>query len=248
LLPTLSRRWSSAVVAFISAGLALFGILLLPSTSSLLGFFSLFAGFAMMAAIVPDLAVVLVILILRLADGSPWAPAAEAIGIGVATIALLACAVLLTNPIRAHRATLLTLSQASIAALAICTGQAEGRFAALILLILLILTRAAARVTDGLAATLAMAGLGGVPPLGVFPGLVLVALAITAVYPWLLLPVGAALIPMVLASVPRHIPDFSRQTAIPSIAWLPLLAAVLVGYFAPNPIIHWWRILTAGRA
>ena len=247
LLPTLSRRWGGAVLASLAAGLALFGLLLVSETTSLLGWFSLFAGFATIAAVVPELAVVLVILILRLANRAPWPPGVEALGIGIAVIALLACAILLTNPGRSHRATLLTLGQASIATLTICLGQPEGRFAALVLLILLILSRSAARVTDGPAATLAIAGLGGVPPLGVFPGLVLIALAISAKNPWLLLPLGGALIPIVLASVPARFPNFSSWKAIPSIAWLPLVLAMLAGYFAPDGLVHWWRILTAGR-
>jgi hypothetical protein len=279
LLPTLSRRWGGAILAFLAAGLALFGMLLLPATPPVLGWFSLLAGFATIAAVVPDLAVVFVILILRLANHAPWPPAIETLGIGIAVLALLACAILLTNPVRSHRTTLLVLCQASIAALTICTGQAEGRFAALVLLILLILSRAAARIIggpavriigepavgiiagpavgiiggpaariiNGPAATLAMAGLGGVPPFGVFPGLVLVALTLSAHDPWLLLPVGAALVPIVLASLPAHLPDFSPRPAIPSIAWLPLVLAIMAGYFAPEGLVHWWRILTAGR-
>ena len=246
-LPTLSKRWDSAILALLAAALALFGILLLPATPSLLGWLSLFAGFAIVAAAVPEMAVVLVILILRLANSASWPPGAEALGIGIALIALLACAVLLMSPARPRRVTVLVLSQASIATLAICLGQPEGRFAALVLLILLILSRPAARIRDDPAATLAIASLGGVPPLGVFPGLVLVVLAISGHEPWLLLPLGAALIPIVLAGIPKHLPDFSPRKAIPSIAWLPLVLAVLAGYFAPEGLVHWWRILTAGR-
>jgi hypothetical protein len=179
-------------------------------------------------------------------------------------IALLACAILLTNRARLHRTTLLVLSQASIATLAICTGQAEGRFAALVLLILLILCRGAARITGGPAGTLAMAGLGGVLPFGLFPGLVLVVLALSAHDSWLLLPLGTALIPILLASlpgsasvpgstsvrgsasVPRYRADFSSLMKIPSIAWLPLLLAILAGYFAPDSLVHSLHLLTAG--
>jgi hypothetical protein len=147
---------------------------------------------------------------------------------------------------------MLVLGQASIAAVSICIGQEAGRFAALVLLILLILTRSAARITDGRAATLALAGLGGIPPLGVFPGLVLVVLALAAHDPWLLLPVGLALIPFAAASLPQPLPDFAlrpdfaRGRGAPSIAWLPLAASVLAGYFAPDQLVHWWHLLTAG--
>jgi hypothetical protein len=251
LLPTLSRRWRDAVLAFVAAGLVLFGMLLQAAPSAatppVLGAFSLFIGFAMIAAVVPDLAVVLVILILRLANQSRWPPEVDAIAVGITMVGLLVCAVRLINPVRLHRVTLLQLSQASVAALSICIDQAEGRFAALVLLILLILSRSAARFHDRGAAPLAIAGLAGIPPLGVFPGLVLVVLTISAHEPWLLLGVGAALVPIALAGMPRRFPDLPARPMMPSIAWLPLLLAVLVGYFAPDGLVYWWRILTAGR-
>jgi hypothetical protein len=245
LLPALSRRWNGAVLACLAAGLALFGMQLLSAAPVLLGWFSLFAGFVTMVAIVPDLAAVFVVLLLRLATWVAWPPDIQTLGVGIAVLALLACAFLLTNPARSHRASLLFLGHASIALLALCIGQADGRFAALILLILLILSRAATRITRGPAAALAMAGLGGVPPVGVFPGLVLVVLALAGHAPWLLLPLGIALVPMVLAGVPRRLPDFTPRLEFPSIAWLPLALAVLAGYFAPDTVSHWLRLLVA---
>jgi hypothetical protein len=254
LLPALSRRWSSAVLAFLAAGLALFAILLLPAAPAVLGWFSLFAGFAAIAALVPDLAPVVVILILRLATHSAWPPAIEALGTGIAALGLLACAALLTNRVRPYRASLLLLSQASIAALALCPGQAEGRFAALVLLILLILARSAARFAHGQGAALAIASLGGAPPFALFPGLVLVVLALAAGAPWLLLPLGVALVPVVLASLPDRMPagpawplaGAMPRLAIPSAGWLPLLLALLAGYCAPDDLVQWWHVLTAG--
>jgi hypothetical protein len=335
LLPTLRRRWDQAVLANLGAGILLLGLLLVSATPSVVGYFSLFAGFAAISAVVPDLAAVSVILLLRLAIREHWPPAAEALGVGIALIALLSCAILLirgrrpivanvgewathvigasspgphpgtaesptiftgpppqlmagwANPeddtkanapsganIRASalmfgpmasvprsaakpdtgvalngdRVTLILLSQAGIAALAICMGQADGRFAALVLLILLILTRSAARITHGPIATLALAGLAGVPPLGVFPGVVLVVLAMSGQDAWLLLPLGLAAIPIFLAGVPRHFPNLWSVPALRSIFWVPLVLAVLVGYFAPDGLSHWWHIITAGRS
>ncbi|HEY0182418.1 MAG TPA: hypothetical protein VGC09_06370, partial [Rhodopila sp.] len=245
LLPTISRRWGGAVLAFLAAGTALLGITLLPAAAGIaapalavpamavastaapgmLGFFSLFVGFALIAAVIPELAVVLTILLLRLATRTPWAQSVEILGMGIAIMALLACALLLTNRSRAHRTSLLVLSQASIALLAICSGQAEGRFAALVLLILLILCRSATRLTGTLAATLARAGLGGIPPLGMFPALVLVALTFSGHDPWLLVPFGVALISMVLASVPR--PPLLKPRPPASLVSAPLASASL---------------------
>ncbi|HEY4043424.1 MAG TPA: hypothetical protein VGM32_16470 [Rhodopila sp.] len=244
-LPTLVRRWDDAVLAFLGAGLALFGLTtpghFIPS------YFGVFAGFIAIAAVVPDLGVVLVVLILRLANEASWPPAAEALGAAIALAALLLCAARLRGKAPRSAMTLLQQSYASLAALSLCLGQADGRFAALVLLILLILSRAAARVTDGPVASLALAGLGGVPPLGVFPGLVLVVLAVIGHGAWLLLPVGAAWISILRASLPSRLPEFSSRTALPSVGWLPLALALLTGYFAPEGLARWWHMLTAGQ-
>jgi hypothetical protein len=236
LLPAMTRRWDDAVLAVLGAGVALFG--LAAPEPSILAYFSIFAGFTAIAAVLPDLAPILVILILRLANQTPWLPSVQALGLILALIALLTCAAML------HRRSsigLLQQSQAAIAALSICLGHADGRFAALVLLILLILCRSAARIANQPTASLAIACLGGVPPLGVFPALVLVALAISGHNAWLLLPLGAAYIPILLSSLPRRLPRLS-----PSPGWLPLALALLVGYFAPEGLVRWWHVLTAG--
>lgn len=247
LFPMLTRRWDGAILASFAAGLALFGMLLLPATSSMLAYFSLFVGLMMIAVVVPDLGPVMVILILRLASQTPWTSAVEALGTSMALIALLVCAGMLICDAKVCRASLLQLAQTSIAALAICLGQPDGRFAAFTLVVLLILTRAATRCIGGGAAILALAGLGGIPPFGVFPGLVLVVLALSAHAPWLLLPLGVSLIPVVSAALPLRLPNFPVRLSVPSIAWLPLLLSILVGYCVPEQLVHWWRILAAGR-
>jgi hypothetical protein len=247
LLPTLTRRWNAVVLASLGAGVALFGLLLLTLAPSVPGYFSVFAGFTAIAAIVPDLSVVLVILLLRLANQAPWPPAAESLGLAIASIALLVCAAMVRGKSPRSSVTLLQQSQASIAALSVCLGQADGRFAALAMLVLVILTRAAARVADGPAASLAIAGLGGIPPLGVFPGLVLVVLAMTGHDAWLLLLLGAACVPILLASLPGRPLTFRFKAAVPSVGWLPLALALFSGYFAPDGLVRWWHVLTAGR-
>jgi hypothetical protein len=236
LLPALARRWDDAVLAVLGAGIALFGLAL--TAPSIVAYFSLFAGFTAIAAVVPDLAPVLVILILRLADNAPWPPGADTLGLAIAVIALLTCATLLYGR---RSVSLLQQGQACVATLSICLGDADGRFAALVLLILLIMSRSAARIADQRFAAAAIAGLGGVPPLGVFPGVVLVVLAVTGHHAWLLLPIGAALVPILLASLPRHWPTLS-----PSVGWLPLALALLTGYLAPDGLVRWWHVLTAG--
>ena len=256
LLPVLARRWDSAVVALHGAGIALFGLTLISSAPFVVGYFSVFAGFVMIASAVPDLAVVLAIIILRIAGRTLWPPMVQAVGLGVALAAVLACAAALTlshagGKSRASRLTggspvvLLELFQVSVAALALSLGQPNGRFAGIVLLILLILMRAAAKGATGPVAGLAVAGLGGVPPSGVFPGLVLVALALAEYDSWLLLPLGLASVPVLMASLPLRLPSLLPALAVPSINWLPWLLAAVVGFFAPDAFVRWCHALSA---
>jgi hypothetical protein len=242
-LPAVQR--DRAMLACIGAGLALFGLLTLPADGSPGGYLGLFAGSAMLAAVVPDLAIPLLVVILRVADWSEWPGAAGALGCGVALIALLTCSAWLIR--RRHQlAETLLLAQASIAALAIATLQPDGRFAAIVLLVLTSLTRTASRAARQPAHVLAIAGLAGLPPLGVFPGLVLVVLAVSDYAPWLLLPLGIGLLPVLLAGLPRRPPAVSWRTALLSVGWLPLALAVLFGFFAPAGLVRWLSALTTG--
>ena len=258
-LPTLTRSWDDAVLAFIGAAVTLFGVLLLAAGPLVLGYFSLFAGSVMIAAVVPDLAVVLVILILRLGNQAAWPPAGEALCTGFALVGLGACAWLLATAPRCSRVTLLGLSQSSLAALAVGTGSADGRFAALVLLVLLILTRTAVRVADEPVATLARGGLGGILPLGVFPGVVLVVLAVAGRAAWVLVPVGLAAVPVVLAGLPRGVPRWPALPrfgvaggvrggvgVVPLVGGLALLLALWAGYAMPDAFVRWGHLVTAG--
>ena len=79
-----------------------------------------------------------------------------------------------------------------------------------------------------------------------FPGLVLVVLTISARRTLVSASAGRRADPIVLAGLPATLPDLSLRKTVPSVAWLPLLLALLAGYFAPDGLVHWWRILTAG--
>ena len=255
LQPVLPRRWNEAAVAFLASGVVLFGLLLLTATPLLIGYFSMFAGAVLIGAIVPDIAVVLVIVILRLANQAAWPLPAQTLGAGIAAVSLLACAAWLLTA-RGKPAGLspvgpplvvLQLSVTAIAALAICTGQPDGRFAGLVMLVLLLLTRAAARDPNKPVSTLAVAGLGGVPLLTMFPGLLLVISAIADHAAWLMLPLGLALIPILAASLPERFPDVVPAVGLPSIGWLPLILALLIGYLTPHGLARWCQMLTAGH-
>jgi hypothetical protein len=239
------RQYDRLALACVGAGLALYGLLTLPAEVPGTGYFGLFAGSAILAAAVPDLAIPLLVLILRLADRSEWPAAAGSLGAGVAVIGLLACSAVLLRR-RRDLPDILLLAQASIAALAIATLQPDGRFAAVVLLVLLSLTRTAARAASEPAGALAVAGLAGIPPLGVFPGLVLAVLAVSSHAPWLLVPLGIGLMPVLRAGLPRRLPVVSWRAAVLSVGWLPLALAALFGFFAPADLVRWLSALTTG--
>jgi hypothetical protein len=263
LLPIRRRRWDQALLASLGTGFALLGLMAISATPSLIGYACLLFGVSAVGAVVPDLAVVSVILLLRVTTQHPWPPTAQALGLGVAVAALLACAAMLTaerpartkiriarplNPAReigGDSATGLLLCQTSIAAVSIYAGGSDGRFAAVILLILTILTRSAARLRHDPATPWAIAGLGGVPPLGVFPALILVVTAIAAHNPWLLLPLGVASIPILSAAFPSRPAGNRSLSALRSIGWLPLLLALIVGYCLPDQLSRWLHIVAA---
>lgn len=231
-----TRRPDDALLAFTGAGVLLFGLLTLGPPFAIVGYFCIFAGIVAVCAVVPDLAVPLIVLLLRLAIRTPWPAAVSGLGLAIALSALAVCAVGLA---RRRSIAALYLAQTSTAAIALCLGTPDGRFAALALLTLLILTRTATRVAP--VTPLANAALAGGPPLGVFPGLVLVTLALAGQNPWLLLPVGAAFVPILLSIRPGPI------SVHPSLAWLPFGLALLAGYGAPDGLIRWWHMLTAGQ-
>lgn len=243
MLPALPRRWNNALLAFCAAGLALFGLLTMPADLPTVSYPCLFVGYAAVAAVVPELGVVILVRFLRLAIATPLPPVASTVAICIAVAALSYCIILLPNRTGRHRLTLLLLAQISIGGLTIGLGPPDARFAAMILLILLILNRAAIRLADGSAAAAAMAGLAGIPPLGVFPGLVLVVLAVAGHAPWLLLPIGMALVMMIAAGMPMKLASSVRTSPL-SVGWVPLTLCFLFGFFAPDHLVQWLRALT----
>ena len=83
--------------------------------------------------------------------------------------------------------------------------------------------------------------------MGVFPGLVLVVLAIAGHDPWLLPPLGLLAIPMMLAGLPNRMPDLRSASAFRSLFWIPLVLALVAGYGMPTGFSQWLHITTAGQ-
>ena len=119
----------------------------------------------------------------------------------------------------------------------------DASFAALVLLLLLVLSQLAIRLAqgDGLVALLAAAGLSGLPPVGVFPALVLAVLAVVRTAPWLLVTLLPGLAALGWAAIIRL--PAPRLTAADrrSLAWIPLAAALLLGWCLPAPGAAWLR-------
>jgi len=264
MVPALRRRWDGVLLAFCAAGLGLFGLLTIPSGLPSVSCTALFLGCAAIVGVVPELGIVIVVVIMRLMMRTHPPPIAGTVLISVAIAGLLGCSVLLagkfawqgfragvvgrsTDP---HRVTLMQLAQTAIAAIAVGLGQPESRFAAVVLLILLTLTRIAARISCGPAAATARAGLAGIPPFGVFPGVVLILLTISREAAWLLLPIGSGLAATLAVGVASTriagFPSTWTWDVFHSLGLLPLALAFLFGFFAPDYLVDWLRAATAG--
>jgi hypothetical protein len=247
LFPSARRAGDGLLLGSCGAGLALFGLVTLPLSASPLPWFALFAGYAAMAAAVPELGAVVAILALRLEMAHRLPPQAGVLLIAVAIAGLLTCVALLLFRRGRPPASLLQLAQASIAAVLLGLDNAASRFAALVLLVLLILSAAASRLAPpgSGAGAAARAGLGGVPPFGVFPGLLLALLAIGGQSPWLLAPVGSAIAVTAGVSLRHVLPAWvAADRACP--AWIPLVLALAFGFFTPDSLVGWLRAAVAG--
>jgi hypothetical protein len=247
-LPTARRRLDALVVGPCATGLALFGIATMKLGEPLVSSVVLFVGIAATIAVAPELGAVAGVILLRLSVHGPWPAEASFVLTSVAAAGLLACALLLVAGPPRRRIAPLRLAQAALAALAIGLDDPQGRFAAAVVLILLMLTDAAvvmSRPGGGLAEAAARAGLAGIPPLGVFPGIALLLLAAGSLAPWLLPPIGLGLAAMIVAGTPSR-PRHTGSAWMRSVAWAPLGVALAFGYAAPDELVRWLSFVTAG--
>ena len=230
--PALPSLGGSRGMGIAPAGLllAVFGTIAAP-LHPLLGLGCQVIGLAILLTLVPALLPVALPLLLRLGTeaGAPLILAAGLAGLVLST---------LPRALTAERGAV--LGQIGLAAAAIGLGNAEGAFAALILLILLTLTDTAARLTDR-THPLALLGLAGLPPLGTFAGLALVLPAIAGHAPWLLL----ICLPCLATSGWRLIRRATNRRAGPwtlrALGWLPIAAVLILGLLMPAPLALWLR-------
>ncbi len=237
----LPARWHRVPLFGAGLGLVLFGMLVAPSR---LAAGCALLGLGTLAAVVPETLIVMLSVALRLSVlARP-----ETIAVGVA--ALLACsAVLLLRPNQRRHLGLVGLGQGGVVAMAFGLGSPDSLFAGLVLLILLAMSQIAVGMAreGGGDALVAAAGLAGFPPLGVFPGVALVVVAIAQRTPALLLPLLGGLGAMGWIVISR-LPSFrSVRFSLSQIspAWFPVAVALLIGFFLPTPAVDWLRTVAS---
>ena len=234
LAPRLGTGWYRVPLSGAALGLLLFGAIL-PLGS--LAVWCALLGLAALAWAAPALLPLLPLLALRFAGP-------ELVAVGLA--GLLLCAVRLLGG--KDRPPWAALGQAAAIGVAFGLRSEDAVTAGLMLWVLLVLSQAARDLArgQGLAAILADAGLVGLPPFGTFAGLALVVLAAARQSPWLLVPLLIGLAGMGWAAIrrlptPKIMPSDRR-----SLAWVPLAAALLVGFCLPAPCIAWLRAIAVG--
>lgn len=135
----------------------------------------------------------------------------------------------------------IAMGQAGAVALAFGLGVPQATFAALVLSALLVLSQAARNLAadDGLAALVASAGLAGLPPFGVFPGIALVLAAVAGLSPWLLPPLMVGVAVLGWVSIRGLPPPRLAASDRWSAAWIPLVAVLVIGWCMPDAVAAW---------
>ncbi|MBN8872373.1 MAG: hypothetical protein J0H67_06030 [Rhodospirillales bacterium] len=243
-LPRLTAVRTRLIAVQAALGLALFGIVAVQTGSVLLGSLALLLGWAALACLDPALLPLVLLLALRLQAGLAGAPQAPLLGsvlIGVGVAAVLAAAALAWES-HLRLTLLLVAGQAGLILCAFGLGGAALREAALLHLLLLGLSTAAAALASpaGLDRAAALAALIGVPPLGVFPTLAVLLGALAGTAPWLLLPFGLGFAVLVMVTL-RTAPHPARWPA-GSLAWVPLVLAAVIGFALPAPALSWLQV------
>lgn len=217
-------------MAGIGLGVSLFGSLTLHA-ATLPACVTLLVGLGCLAMLGPDLAILAAVFLLPLrAELGPVA--------GLDSLLMTAglLAVLLAVSVRHPRLNVLaTLGQAGVVMFALGLDVPMARLAAVLQLVLLVLSRLALELApeDGL--------LGMAVLLGLFPGFTLVLGATAADRPLLLLPLGSGLAALAWRML-RGLPAAPYKLR-PSIAWLPLTAALLIGFVLPTPMATGLRMV-----
>ena len=181
-------------LAGLGLGLVLFGNVTASAAARPAGV-TLLVGLACLAAISPELAGLAALLLLRMRVTLGAVPGLDPLLIAAGLLALAIAITGLARPRPNRLATLATLGQGGVAVFALGLHAPDASFAAVLQLVLLVLTRLALELapSEGLPRLVALAGMAGLPPFGLFPSLALLLAATAAHAIWLMLPLLAGL-------------------------------------------------------
>jgi hypothetical protein len=247
-LPRMRTALTHLVPANAALGVALFGAVAFQVHAVPTGSVALLLGWGTLVLLDPALLPLFVLLALQL-QGSLAGTVHAAlvgnimIGLGLGGL-LLSAAFLLLRPDSTRRPHALTLAQGGIALCAFGIGGPEMRFAGLLHLTLLVLSRCALLLSSDVGAdrVASVAGLSGLPPLGVFPSLALILFGTAIGMPWLLVPLVAGLVAIGWTSA-THLPQDATRVRR-SAAWVPLACALVLGIATPAPVVSWLQAIS----
>ncbi|MDR3538127.1 MAG: hypothetical protein P4L71_16660 [Acetobacteraceae bacterium] len=232
----------------VSLGLALFGVVALQAGSVPIGGAALLLGWGALVVLDPTLLPLVLLLALRLQAATGAESHGNLVGNlmvagGLGVLLASAAVLLLRRPGLRRLPNLTTLAQGGVALCGFGLGGPDLRFAGLVHLALLTLSRSALLLSGeaGLDRLASLLGLSGLPPIGLFPSLALIVGGIAVMAPWLLLPMAVGLVGLgwvCVASLPAAV-----GPAHLSPAWLPLVLALLLGFAMPAPIAAWFHAM-----
>ncbi|MGE0223409.1 MAG: hypothetical protein AB7S57_09125 [Acetobacteraceae bacterium] len=229
--------------------LMLFGLVAMHVGTDGMAITCVLLGIAALVVLVPDLMVLLPLLVpeLRaLADAAGQGGLGDSLLLAVGLGAALACGgLVLMRPPRRLLAPLLQIGQAGLGVFAFGLGSPEGWFAGFMHLTLLAIARVAEQTAHigRVERVAALAGLGGLPPFGVWPALMLVLAATAHRSPWLVPPVGLAIGLMAWATLTRLPRPGHARAMIPTLSWVPLGIGLVLGWAMPAPLAAWLQAL-----
>lgn len=251
-LPRLAAVVGRLSAANAALGLALFGEVAMLAGAMPIGGSAVLIAWGILATLDRALLPLVLLLALRLQVGAgPETHIGALMVVGGLCLLLGSAVTLLRRPAARRLPELLTLAQGGLALCAFGLGGPDLRFAGLVHLALLVLSRAAAMLSNaaGLDRLAAIVGLAGLPPLGMFPSLALILAGMAVQAPLLLMPVGAGLLVLAWAAlirVPGVGPRPAGRIAVGlSPAWVPFAACVALGLAMPAPVADWFRTLAA---
>ncbi len=248
-LPRRAEAWRRLRLGSLGLGIALSGTMASAGVN-VWAPVCIIVGLGTVACLAPELALAsLAIIVRQLHPLAGHAPVHALLMVaGLAGIAVTGGAALLGRK-RVPPIPFTGPGQAGVALFAFGLGIPAANIAALVSLVLLSLTQSGLLLAGegSLAQLVATAGLAGVPPFGIFPGLALVIAATAARLPWMLLPFAAALGLLVWSTLAQlSVLPAARSLSRTPYAWAPLLLALLVGFAMPQPVFAWLQSAAAG--